>query len=434
MKKRLLFMLMALAPLMACQNEEGPQVDPIPDPVENPEKDPKAELPPLIARQDINLTEMEKQVALQNNSFAFKLLQTVYADEKPDPNIILSPLSASLALSMLNNGAAGETQKEIQDALGYGNISREELNSYAQKMMKALVGLDTRAVFENANSIWINEEFPVLEAFKEVNQTYYGAEIRNEDFCNPATLDLINGWVNEKTHAKIPEILDEISTEAVMYLINALYFKGYWTTPFEEELTTNITFHNLDGTSPALPTMKASVFGSYYVKKESCSLLELPFGNEAFSMVVLLPDEDASLSDIVGKINTDWWNDYLSAKHDYSVRVQLFLPRFKVEYDRGLIEDFKALGMTSMFTPMADFTLIHPTASLEATKVKQKTFIEVNEKGMEAAAATVIGMEVTSTGDPITYIDLHVDRPFLIFFKEKSTGSIIFTGIIRNLQ
>ncbi len=435
MKKHGLFLIGLLIGLVACQSNEQPEVTPEPDPIETPTEEPKNELPPLITRADINLTDAEKQVVGHNNAFAFKLLQAVYKNEEAQGNIFLSPLSASLALSMLNNGAAGNTQKEIQDALGYGGISREELNAYAQKMIKAMTELDTRGVFESANSIWIEKGFPVLDGFKTVNRQYYDAEVRNEDFSNPATVGVINNWVKEKTGGKIEDLLSEISPEMKLFLINALYFKGYWSMPFSEDETKNLPFSNLDGTSQAMPTMQMLTSGSRYLKRDNCELLELPFGNEAFSLVVLLPDKGVSLPMIMGQLNAGWWSEYLTSVPKPNTEIYLRLPRFKVEYERGLNDELKALGMVSMYDDKADFSLINPDAGLFVTEVKQKAFAEINELGMEAAAATMVGMATTAIPEtPPTRIDFHVDRPFLLFLKEKSTGSIFFTGVIKNLK
>lgn len=436
MKKFIYLTTIALAFLIGCQSPESLGVEPETEPETEPQKEAENTTPPLIPLQAINLTNAEKLVATQNNTFAFNLLQTVYATENTQQNIFISPFSASLALSMLNNGAAGDTQKEIQDVLGYGNISREALNIYSRKMLKAMTELDPRGVFESANSIWIRKDFPVLSDFKTVNKQYYDAEVRNEDFANPATLALINGWVKEKTHDKIPEILKELSTEDVMCLINALYFKGYWSLPFKKEETSNEVFQNLDGTNPTLPTMKMTSESLSYVKKESFGLLELPFGNEAFSLVLVLPDQDKSVASVLTELDTKVWEDCLTALSESSAEIHLQLPRFNIEYERELNDDLKTMGMKSMFEN-ANFSLINSSYPLVVSVVIQKTFAEVNENGMEAAVATVVKVKEISTGeDPVAppRVDFYVDRPFIFLLKEKSTGSIFFAGIMKNLK
>jgi serpin B len=206
--------------------------------------------------------------------------------------------------------------------------------------------------------------------------------------------------------------------------------------PFDERFNKDADFYNQDGSTSVLPTMRMT--SSYnYSKEEQFALLELPFGNEAFSMLTLLPDKGVSIDDIIGKLDGESWETYLTnitngGLHEIAVK----LPRFKIEYESNLNDALKAMGMTAVFSESADLSLIHPTAPLFVSKVKQKTFVEVNENGMEAAAATVIEV-VGGSGpsyNPPPPPDFTVDRPFIFFVKEKSTGTIFFAGVIRNLK
>jgi serpin B len=397
---------------------------------------PENELPPFVQRSDILLTDGERQVAGQTNDFAFELLRRVYEDEDADANIFISPLSASLALQMLDNGAAGDTHREIQTALGLDDLSREDQNSYAQKMINAMREADPRCVFESANSIWIDRNFPVLESFTDANRRFYEAEVRNEDFGDPAILKLINGWVNEKTHGRIPELINGVSPQSVMYLINTLYFYGYWDIPFMKEATTGEAFHNMDGSTPVLPTMKKTAGSQNYAREAQFAMLSLPFGNGTFRMLVALPDPGVSLHTVAGLLDATLWNRCMSDLNEYTgEEIHVRLPRFRVEYARTLNDDLRALGMPSIFDPAeADFSRINPAAGLCVSTVLQKTFGEVNETGMEAAAATVIDMLGSNMPEtPPVRVDFYVDRPFLLFVEEQSTGTILFAGAIRNL-
>jgi serpin B len=408
-------LLSALLGLFACQNDSG--VSPTPP----------------LERRSIELTDAEWQIVEKNNLFAFDLLRTVSKNEQKDKNILISPLSASLALAMLNNGADGLTREEIQNALGYGDITRDEMNGYFQKMLEAMQEIDPQTTFNSANSIWIEQQFPVLSPFIEVNKTYYGAEIRNEDFANPATVGLINHWCSDNTKGKIPEIIDEISPNAVMFLINALYFKGEWSSPFDKSKTKDERFYNQDGSAPLIPTMNKTIDIPCH-KAEDFTLAEFPYGNRAFSMVFLLPDEGVSLSSIVEKMDAQTWQQSLGELTNADIPVKI--PRFKIDYERQLNDDLKEMGMQSMFDS-ADFTLIHPTAPLYVAFVKQKTFAEVNEEGTEAAAVTVNGVYGGPTAIPSpkpSITKFYVDRPFLYFIKELSTGTIFFIGEMRNMD
>jgi serpin B len=426
MKLKLIVLLM-VAGLTAC-NSEAPlngaggatevPIEPDPTPVETA----------LKPREDILLTRAEEAVVTGNNVFAFNLLLQV-AGETPDDNLLLSPLSLSLALAMLNNGANGLTQEEIQTALGYGDVTRDEVNGYFRKITDALQELDTYVRFESANSIWIAEGLPVLDAFKEVNRTYFDADVLDFDLFDPAgTVKRINDWCSEKTQGLIPELLDSPDEAVVMYLLNALYFKGNWTFPFDESLTEKAPFYNLNGATASLPTMQQTAT-LQYAGTETFELVELPYGNAAFDMTLLLPAADVSVDAILEKLDAEAWDNALSKLRQASVDIRL--PRFKVEYSRKLNEDLKTLGMTSMFGESADFSLISPI-DLFVSKVLQKTALEVNEEGAEGAAATVIEMK-EMLAEPIQPHVMAFNRPFIYFIKEKSTGSIVFAGIIQNL-
>ncbi|MDR2042090.1 MAG: serpin family protein [Tannerella sp.] len=429
MKTKLIVLVMLAGAFgMACNNSETPLKGGRAVETEVPkEPEPEATVT-LKPREDIVLTRAEEAVVAGNNVFAFNLLRQV-AGEAPDENLLLSPLSLSLALGMLNNGAGGQTQEEIQTALGYGDVTRDEVNGYFRKITDALQELDTYVRFESANSIWIAEELPVLEAFKEVNRTYFDADVLDFDLYDPAsTVKRINGWCSEKTQGLIPKLLDDLDQEVVMYLLNALYFKGSWTLPFDKSLTEETPFSNLNGSTANRPTMK-QIAPLKYAKTETFEIVELPYGNAAFDMTLLLPATGVSVASILETLDAAAWDDALLKLVQTSIDIRL--PRFKVEYGRTLNGDLKTLGMTSMFGAEADFSLI--ADSLYVSKVLQKTSLEVNEEGAEGAAATVIEMKDIMPLEPIQPYVLEFNRPFAYFIKEKSTGSIVFAGIIQNL-
>jgi serpin B len=216
-----------------------------------------------------------------------------------------------------------------------------------------------------------------------------------------------------------------------MYLINALYFKAAWTIPFDKAKTADEAFYNQDGTVPLIPTMNNEL-ELYCFKGDNYTLAELPYGNEVFSTIFLLPDEGVSLSSIVENLDAQTsLNVWMERK-----KIPIKIPRFKIEYERGLKKDLQEMGMQSMFGP-ADFSLINPDADLSVSMVLQKTFAEINEEGTEAAAITIISMISSSMDTPTPrpeIKDFYVDRPFLYFIKERSTGTIIFIGEMRNMD
>ncbi|MDR1455155.1 MAG: serpin family protein [Tannerella sp.] len=425
-KKSIILMLCVVAGLYACTSaDEVANTKAPPASV----KEPVAEMP-LTPREDIVLTRGEQAVVTANHVFAFDLLRRVSGDE-PESNLLISPLSLSLAMAMLNNGADGATQAEIQQALGGGDLTHEDINGYFRKIVTAMQELDPSVSFESANSIWAAEWFPILETFIEINRTCFDAEARN--FSDVAAgIKQINDWCNEKTHGMIPKVLDD-GDEGVVYLLNALYFKGPWTLPFDESLTKDAPFAHQNGATSPVPMMRfEGPVQLMYGRTETFELLELPYGNEAFGMTLLLPAEGVSAASVVEGLDAAAWDAALSGMH--AAKVEVRLPRFKTDYTRVLNEDLKALGIKSMFED-ADFSLLTPEP-LTVSIVLQKTAIELKEEGTEAAAVTLIimvGALLGGGGGPAVIPVVEFNRPFIYFIKEKSTGSIVFSGIIQNL-
>jgi serpin B len=332
---------------------------------------------------------------------------------------------------MLSNGADGATFNEIRETFGFAGASNEELNTYYLKMLTELTAVDPQVILESANSIWLNKDFVPLNTFKEVNQTKYNAEIRKEDFANPATLRLINAWCAEKTHGKIDEILKELSAGARLYLLNALYFKGRWSHPFDKGETRKATFTNENNSVSSVNMMHQQLQLNYF-QGPQFAIAEAPYGNEAFSMVFLLPAEGLTVASAVESLDASVWKDALSKLQERSVH--LSLPRLELEYEIPLNDVLQSMGITSAFDPeKADFSRITPDESLFVSFVKQKTTLEVNEEGSEAAAVTVVGMTSAPGPGADLSVSLTLDRPFLFFIKEKSTGLILFAGYAKKL-
>jgi serpin B len=425
--KNVFLMLCVMMMFCACQsvddNSPPEEVEPPQTAVEEePVEEEEAELI-LLPREEIVLTSGEQAIAAGNNAFAFDLLRRV-SGEEPDNNLMISPLSLSLALAMLNNGAAGTTQEEIQRALGAGDLTREELNGYFRKVVAAMRVLDPEVTFESANAIWAHEAFPVLDAFKKTNRTYFDAEAHNF-IDRDAVTGQINDWCSEKTHGMIP-ILMEGRAIADAYLLNALYFKGRWTTSFDTLLTKEAVFANHNGAKAKASMMRfAEAIPLPYQRCETFRAVELPYGNGTFGMVLLLPAEGVSVVSVIEKLDVPAWEDCLSRMQEQ--HVWIFLPRFKADYTRSLNEDLKALGMTSMFGN-ADLSLLSPVPA-SVSSVLQKTAIDVKESGTEAAAVTAISI----VGQSPNYPWLEFNRPFIYFIREKTTGVIAFSGIVRNL-
>ncbi len=405
MKIRITFLIMACAIFaIGCVKNVGP--DPVPD--------------------DIVLTQKSASLVKSGNLFTFNLLKKIPASE--DQNMMVSPLSISLAFSMVLNGADGETKNAIVNSLGLEGLSVDEINQIYLDLITALEKADPNVVMNIANSIWIRKGYPVLEPFISTNKKYFDARIAALDF-DQSTLAIINGWVNEKTNTKIPKILDQISADEIMFLINAIYFNGKWSVKFEKGNTENGSFSLVSGSSVSVPLMK--IKDDYgYSEQAGYKALKLPYGRGKFNMVLLLPDEGKSVDQLIDQLTPTTWDVIKKALVGTS-KVDVWIPRLKFSWESELNDILSSMGMAVAFSKTeANFSKINSTDQLFITKVKHKTFIEVNEEGTEAAGVTSIGIGVTSIGPGGP--QFHATRPFVFFITEEDTGAILFAGKVIN--
>lgn len=370
----------------------------------------------------------KKAEALVNsgNEFGLDLFASLASDDECPENMMMSPVSVAMALGMTYNGAEGETKTAFEETLRLQGFSREEINTIHQALIEYLLKADPKVVFEIANSIWYRYDFNVLQTFIETNKDFYFAEVRALDFNSSDAVSIINDWCANKTHDKIKEVLNEIPSNAVLYLINALYFNGIWKSEFDAEDSFNGTFYGDGGSEMDVKYMKNEGSFSYY-ENDLLGAVELPYGNGNFVMNVLLPKPGKDLSDIYENLNPSNWNTWMGAfnpRNDVVVQ----LPKFKYEYKTELNNPLQEMGLSPAFTPgVADFSRIHPTAELFISRVIHKTFIDVNEKGTEAAAVTVVEIGVTSVGpDNKTYFT--AEKPFIYAIREKNSGALLFMG------
>jgi serpin B len=368
------------------------------------------------------------------NAFAFNLMRTIYVgEEESNTNLFISPLSASLALSMLNNGAVGTTSDEIRSTLGFSGLTTDEINAYFAETVRELAAADADVTFEDANAMWFDSKTPILDSFKDVNAAYYGAVAENADFSNPVSVAAqINEWCNVKTHGMIPELIREsqINTATVVMLANALYFQGKWTNgnAFDSANTVSEVFTNADESETTWPLMNVTAALRYY-KTDNLQAVSLPYGNGSYRMDVFLPDD---MTAFISDMSADYLNEL-----QYAWEVSLKLPKFMLEYAREDMQfDLMKLGCIVPFSETeADFSKMTSTEVL-VSKVIQKAKITVNEEGSEAAAATVIGMDSASLpmmAEPAPIEVMNVNRPFAFTIREQTSGVILFMGVVRNL-
>jgi len=384
--------------------------------------------PPLLTQLPRTLSAPEALVIDAGNRFGFDFFQQVRRGA-PDSNLFLSPFSAAMALGMTLNGAAGTTLDSMRAALRLGSAPLGELDASYRSVIDLLLGLDESTEFRIANSIWADAGFPFLSEFLAAARQSFDAEVRSLDLQAPASLATINAWVRDKTSGKIPAILDRIDSEEVMFLINAIYFKGKWRLLFDPKRTRSAPFHAADGTVQNVPTMSLEPQTLRYAFGTDYQAVELLYGNGAFALTIVLPIGGKTLAELAGRLDAARWEEWTGALHE--AKLGLTLPKFRLEYKRELKDDLSALGMRIAFDPdRADFSrMADPAAGhLFITRATQKTFVDVNEEGTEAAAVTSIGMGVTSL--PLT---IEVNRPFLFVLRERLSGTIFFIGQITRI-
>jgi len=402
MTRIVLFIVFLLIPICSCEKN-------------NPDNLPDEPIP-------IELTVSQKELVRADNAFGFDIFRLIMQDTD-DENVMISPLSISYALSMTLNGANGVTRDSMMKALRYYNISLEEINNSYKDLTDKLMKVDKRVISEIANSVLVEERLRVKQAFMDSLTEYFNAEVHDFSVSDPDIVDIINGWIEDNTHGKIKDMINELPADIAMLLINAIYFNGKWKYEFDRDNTTDMPFYPESGPEVSVPMMNQEVTVKINSQAEFM-LLELPYGQGNYVMDIILPEDGFTSSDIIPMLNAEDWADW--TENMYKTSIDLFMPRFKYEFKTELKNVLSAMGMGIAFTPFAaDFSNISEQ-DLFISKVLHQTFIETNEEGTEAAAATVVMMELTSV--PSGPLVVKLDKPFIYIIRETSTNSIVFMG------
>jgi serpin B len=393
-----------------------------------------------ITRLPRELTASETHLVAVNNDFAFRLFQEIAREEGPAKNLFVSPLSVAMALGMTYNGAAGTTQQAMQDVLGLGGMSLPEIDQSYRSLIALLRGLDPRVDLTVANSIWYRQGFSFEQSFLDTTSVYFDAAVRGLDFAAPGAAPTINGWVSDQTHGRITSIVpDPIPSDLVMYLINAVYFKGDWVVQFDKSRTAPTPFTLADRSTTTVPMMwfkapaTVRVAGGFYPQPGGSGplVLDLRYGGGAYSMTIVMPWDPAGMDSLAAGLTLQQWNAWIAALD--STKAFVSLPKFTLEYQLKLNDVLAALGMGVAFVgcpavpDCADFTRMRSVRDLFISEVMHKTYVDVNEEGTEAAAATSVGIAPTSAPPSVV-----VDRPFLFAIRERLSGTILFMGRIMN--
>ncbi|NCJ06387.1 serpin family protein [Synechococcales cyanobacterium C] len=386
-------------------------------------------LPPAEPELTMPTDSVDPELIAANHRLGFNLLEQLLQDA-PGENVLISPTSVAMALAMAYNGAEGDTQQAMAEALEIQGLSLEALNQANGALKEALASDDPAVTLAMANSLWARQNVEFKADFLARNRQFYGAEIASLDFGNPKTLNVINAWVNDQTKGKIPGILDQISPEQVMFLINALYFKGDWQTPFDPDQTTDKPFYQADGAEKQLPMMARSD-SFQYLETDQVQAVSLPYGEGRWAMDIWLPKSDVGFEAFAKEWTAEQWQQSLNQFR--SREGSLELPRFQVDYEASLSSALSALGMGQAFTDEANFAGMSDL-DLLIDEVRHKTVLEVNEEGSEAAAATSVGISVTSIQIPQDPFEMVVDRPFMVTIRDRETGTLLFMGAIVDPQ
>ena len=343
---------------------------------------------------------------------------------------MLSPLSASAALTMLLNGAEGQTYTQIRDMLGYpADLDIADINRVYRDLVKQLLEADKTVKLSLANSVFYHHVFDVKPAFTDALKAEFDALVQDLDFSDPRSVDVINQWASDNTNGLIESVLNELTPDLVMVLMNAIYYKGDWTNKFDESATQDRTFTFLDGSTAQVPTMSGEVTARY-TSGEGYRVVELPYGRRNFSMVIVIPDDHAFES-FMNTFDGEEWLEVtrrLGSTNEW-MAADVYLPKFKYRTNSFFLnETLQNLGMQQAFEGgAADFSALSDTPVFVGF-VKQDSYIDVNEEGTEAAAITTIGIRVESVGPEPTKPTFVIDRPFLYGIRERTTNTLLFMG------
>lgn len=376
-----------------------------------------------------NKLDSHKQALVSNaNAFSYDLFHRLVRVDSTK-NVFISPLSISMALGMVLNGAAGTTKAGILKTLGMSELTLHEINQSYQNLMHQLVNLDPTVNVNIANSLWGRKGLPIKQNFINTLQTYYSAHVEKLDFGDPASVNKINSWVSEQTNGRINKIISgKIPPRMMLYLVNAIYFKGTWHYKFDPKATQPAPFYLGNGSTVEVAMMHRQAPLATYIS-DTVRMAQLAYGDSSFVMDILMPANpdipiDRFIQNSLTGANVNKWISQLSSEK----KKKIALPKFEISYKKSLNEVLKAMGMEEAFNKSkANFSKISPKNGLYISKVLHKANITVNEEGSEAAAVTSVGMKTLAF-----HKGFQVNRPFVYIIRERTSGAILFIGVMRN--
>ena len=362
------------------------------------------------------------------NDFSLNLYQHIISET--NGNVFFSPYSIFVALAMTYEGAHGDTAEQMNNVLGFEQNNEVSLCSFGR--IYNLLNIDAKYTLNTANALWTKEDYPFLEEYLNFIDNYYMGKATDVDFTKPdEAAEIINKWVEENTGGKIEDMLSsgDISPGTVLILSNAIYFKGLWLTQFNVEETVDRDFKLATGETIEVPTMVSTNSEVYfnYTETKDMQLLELPYKGDAVSMIILLPKENdlIMVEQTLNKENLSIWLDSM-----YPANIDICLPKFTFKTEYNLKNILIDMGLDIAFSSNADFSGMNGYGGLFIEKVLHKAFVEVNEEGSEAAAATTVHVLETAMPGPTKVFD--ADHPFIFLIQHKETDTILFMGSVEN--
>ena len=378
---------------------------------------------------ELEIDSIDNGVVTANTKFGFNLFNEIRKTEQ-DKNLFISPLSVSINLAMLLNGAVGETEQAMTKALQLQRMDSESINVGYAQLRQALEAPDPEGALIISNSLWANQDVSFKQGFLQRNTQFFGAEISTLDFNDPSALQTINQWVNTNTNGKIPKILEKIEPDIVLFLINTIYFKAAWKRKFDPSMTRNGNFHLITGDKKQVRMMTTSGWNSPYpyYRGDTFQAISLPYRDGQMSMYIFLPDPEFGLNTFLEGLNAERWENWMSQFRQQ--RVRLAIPKFRLEYKGRFNNALKALSMGITLSDEANFSRMAPPPpeGLFINKVIHSTVIDVHEGGTEAAAATVGGLII---GAPrVEIVNFIADRPFFFAIRDNNTKTVLFMGVV----
>jgi serpin B len=375
--------------------------------------------------KNLVLTSIEQQKATADNAFSLRLFKSVDSTNTAGTNLFISPLSVSFALGMTSNGAANQTLAAFKNTLNFAGLTQAQVNDYYSNLITNLPQLDPNTTLNIANSIWYKQGFNVLPQFLKTDSSYFHAQVQALDFTSASAPTTINNWVSNQTGGKIPTIINQIPGDEVMYLINAIYFKSVWKEKFDPSQTKSQPFYLTDGSTVQASFMDGTIDLNYY-NDGKAAVYELPYSNSKYSLVILQPAIGTALKDFITSLDSTKWQTYMSGLT--ATNQQISFPKFKFSYFVNLNQPLKDLGLGIAFSDDANFSLIETPIPLKIDQVIHKAYVETDESGTTAAAATSVGIKTATASEPPPPIN----HPFMFAIRQMSSGLILFAGTVND--